>query len=387
MFSSDEVYAAYDRIASAAVNERPQLEQCFGMKCNVHGILHDPVTRKLVKPIEHMLRDPMHVLVSNGVANVHIAHLFQKLYQFKKNGKWLQLATEFLLEFTLPHKHGKPAAEWLARGRFGKKIESFASFAGIMLSLIPIIENWLSHIIPEDHELYQHKVCFTLLSHVVGICFMGPEAAVPHLEVLKQLIPSYVSMYTRLYPDAPTPKLHQMFHLTDHISNVQKLLSCFVTERKHRATKRAALFVFRHIDNTVIKDMINKQCEAISGESESLFSETSLVSPRIIANAHVDLYTSKEAVLSCGQVRCGDIVYLSTRAVGKVEAFFKCQDSLVAQIDLYQYLADDRWTTSSPEVQFCSCADIVDCVVYSVMGESIFVIRPFRIQLDDLISA
>ena len=92
-------------------------------------------------------------------------------------------------------------------------------------------------------------------------------------------------------------------------------------------------------------------------------------------------------MFSCGQLKCGDIVYLSTGAVGKVGAFFKCEDNFVAQIDLFRYLSDDRWTTSSPEVHFCDCADIVDCVVYSAMGENIFVIRPFRIQLDDLLSA
>ena len=45
---------------------------------------------------------------------------------------------------------------------------------------------------------------------------------------------------------------HAFFeHAISDAIRVGKVLSCFVTERKHRATKRAALFVFRSIDNTV----------------------------------------------------------------------------------------------------------------------------------------
>ena len=100
-----------------------------------------------------------------------------------------------------------------------------------------------------------------VVGKVVGICFMGSDDAVEHSVLLQELIGRYIGLFVKLYPKSAVPKLHQLMHLIDNIAYLRKLLSCFVTERKHRATKRAALFVFRHIDNTVIKDCDENNCE------------------------------------------------------------------------------------------------------------------------------
>eukprot|EP00959_Pyramimonas_sp_CCMP1952_P397427 8327534-Pyramimonas_sp.AAC.1 len=71
-------------------------------------------------------------------------------------------------------------------------------------------------------------------------------------------------MFTRLYPAATKPKFHQALHLPENMRCVGKLLSCFVTERKHRIAKRCALYVFRHIDNTVIKYILSRQMVAFT---------------------------------------------------------------------------------------------------------------------------
>ena len=41
-------------------------------------------------------------------------------------------------------------------------------------------------------------------------------------------------MGARLYHHAIKPKYHHVFHVIDHLRQTGRLLSCFVTERKHR---------------------------------------------------------------------------------------------------------------------------------------------------------
>ena len=55
-----------------------------------------------------------------------------------------------------------------------------------------------------------------------------------------------------LHPQTVTPKFHMLCHIVADVCGTGKLLSCFVTGRKHRITKRAALHMFRHIELTVL---------------------------------------------------------------------------------------------------------------------------------------
>ena len=49
-----------------------------------------------------------------------------------------------------------------------------------------------------------------------------------------------------------------------------------------RAAKRAALFVFRYMESTVVKDMLNKQCEKLADTSNCLFHRKFLVNPTVL---------------------------------------------------------------------------------------------------------
>ena len=53
------------------------------------------------------------------------------------------------------------------------------------------------------------------------------------------------------------PKGHHQFHIIDGMLWVGKLLSCFVTERKHKMIKRCALYIFRNLEHTVLRDVVN----------------------------------------------------------------------------------------------------------------------------------
>lgn len=164
-----------------------------------------------------------------------------------------------------------------------------------------------------------------------------------------------------------------------------KLLSCFVTERKHRTTKRCALFVFRHIENTVINDMLNRQCEDIGGGAcESLFTRTFLIKPKVMNISGVQFHHAKLAVLPCGTVRHGDVVWTRSMDVGSVVCFWSAPAhgaQFSVQLRVYTCSNDNRtqWATTDPHVRAVDSDDIVDALAWTPLREGLIrVIPPVR---------
>ena len=77
--SNDDVYRIVDRLRhTKAHGTRTQLEkeeQVFGVSHIDGGLLFDCRTRVIVRPVDHYIRDPMHVLLSGGVASTHAARV------------------------------------------------------------------------------------------------------------------------------------------------------------------------------------------------------------------------------------------------------------------------------------------------------------------------
>jgi len=125
----------------------------------------------------------------------------------------------------------------------------------------------------------------------------------------------------RSYTPIVKPKLHQLHHVVDGMEFVGKLLSCFVTERKHRETKAHALTVFRHMEQTVLKDMVHSQCEQIANGID-LYREAFLVRPSKLAVQGRTLNRAKSAVLRVGEIVAGDIVLSRGDGAGRVIGFW-----------------------------------------------------------------
>ena len=364
VFHTDEtLYGYYDAIEAADPSERDELQQCYGIKFNPHGLMSNQ--REFYKPVSHTIRDWMHMLVSSGVANTQAALL---LCLLMAHGITLKAVGTFIECVHLPHRYGKTSATWVSIKRLGKKRDALASFAIIMLSLIPILACYLEELIDDEHPLVEHKRCWHLLEVIVSVLSLGPELAMPHLARLSTVIDEWGTLYERLYPGANVkPKFHNfVIHVISDAMRLGKLMSCFVTERKHRATKRAALFVFRHIDNTVVKDMLNRQCDAIRGGTESLFTKEYLVKPAIIEMMGTIYRSSKEVVLACGSLFAGDVLLLSDGRVGRADRFWSDGEEIVAQLSAYAQCTDNAncWDRADPQYIVVSTSSIVDAVMW-----------------------
>ena len=174
------------------------------------------------------------------------------------------------------------------------------------------------------------------------------------------------------------PKFHAfVIHVVSDALRVGKVLSCFVTERKHRATKRAGLFVFRAIDNVVARDLLSKQCDAFRGD---LLVRDYLVNPRNLLG-NVATY-AKQAVIHCGAVRFDDLVMTVAGDVGRVIRFFSSAAGIVVQLEVYELVCDVRniWAASTGRFSAYAVDDIVDALTWYQLDDAIVrVIKPVHL--------
>jgi len=388
------IFDIFDRIKSAADKERDILQQQLGMNYNADGILADAWIRTYYKPVDHMLRDWMHMLVSNGICNRELAFLIQALSAV---GVTLGMVNQFVLKFKIPKRLGKVSPTWLSPKRLGNKKTNLQSFASTLVTLIPILVCFLLELVGTDplHPLVDHVACLTTVWQIIGVCSLGPRVAAKHVDLLKRLVAKHHELYVRLYPrSAISPKFHQLLHLCDNSTFLGCLLSCFVTERKHIKTKHVALHVFRQIDNVVITQMVHHQCEQVKGSTCTLFRKIYQIQPKpeVHNDGHgmVTYLVSTTAVLACGSVYRDDVVYLSRAVVGKVVRFWSKEgvDKMCVEVLVYRPAAGrDRWTSNGAVVDMIDTDDVVDtCTWAPVQGDIIRVIPPFRAYLPSISS-
>ena len=376
--TDESVYDFYDAIANAPPADRKDMQKCYGIKFNPHGLMSN--CRSIYKPVSHTIRDWMHMLVSGGIANVQLARVLVALTQARVT---LNTVGAFVEAVHLPSRHGKTSASWVSNKRLGKKKDSLGSFAGTMLSLIPILTTYMVMTVADGDPLQDHRDCLVLLNLLVGALTLGPEKAMDVIGYIDDLIKTWAVAYEKLYPgSAVKPKFHHIvMHLVRDAKRVGKLLSCFVTERKHRATKRSALFTFKGIDNAVCKDMLNKQVTALQNRSQMLFCESYLRNPTEAVINGMRFRTSKHAVLPTGGLHIHDVVYLLDGRVGIVKKFWTTCDSdaIVVMLQLLQQV-DENVFDKSIDFDIAIDADtIADAAMwFDVAPGKIHVIKPVR---------
>ena len=104
MHTNESFYEFYDALKDKPKPELEVVQQQLGLKLNPDGLLHSPYIRTILMPADHMLRDWMHILVNNGVANSQIAFLTKALVN---NHITLKLMEEFMMQFNLPARQVK----------------------------------------------------------------------------------------------------------------------------------------------------------------------------------------------------------------------------------------------------------------------------------------
>ena len=336
--TSQEIFAIVDRLAEAKQRmkktpfEKLQTDEGFTIVPN--GLLLDMPLRRIYKPIEHTIRDWQHTLCSDGVGNTLIRQVLLLILPF---GFSLQHVITFMECCQLPHKYGSVRAkEWLGKNRV--KADTISSFSSIILSLIVLLQMFLDKFCSSIAELSDVCRMHYLFHLILGVLSTGPEEAPLRVGRLRKLTVEFHRLFA-LLSNSLKPKLHHFHHIFDGIDWLGKCLSCFVTERKHRCVKDSALHVFRHLEHTVLADIVNKQCHQFANGVD-LFSEHFLHNPKPIAGAE-NISRSDDAVLHCGHVHRHDICWFQDATCGRAHCFYELDSTILIDVFILSNLADE----------------------------------------------
>ena len=365
-YTDDELFNVIDTMAAAVraggVNLQ-RLQTSLGFDHDPHGLMADVSLRDMYKPSTHHLRDWMHTFVQDGLCNSEMYGIVTRMATLRPPVTLNMLQTFFSM-CSLPKKHGKVSLDWIARQRFSHKKRSMASFSGYMLSIIPITYLFLGHygvdkLLPEEYSSFQ------MVYYCIAILSSGASNAMQHIEVLASLIENHHELFVKLYSDMVKPKQHHAHHVVDTAKWVGKVLSCFVTERKHKLVKRTAVHVHRHFEHTCLLDVLNAQC-AFMAQSEDIFQEEFLQNPqRTVFDDSVCV--SMSAVTHVGELRNGDIIYASGDVAGRVVRFVQRNGGpLSLQIDAMKCYNNDSSLRdeSDTATAFVEVRDVADACIW-----------------------
>ena len=361
--SSDSVHRLCEALAAKkgtlSKTAFAKAETAAGINYLPPGILWDVSLHGIYLPVEHIIVDWMHTFCSDGVANTCIWTTIEFL---KQAGYAPSDVREFLTLCRMPSKYGKPDPAWLHDNRL--QGTSLSAFASSVLHLVPILYLFFDKFCSRDARLRDVGRYLKLMYMIVGTLATGPDAAPHHSEFLRQSMSDFHKLHVELSDDLK-PKLHHMHHVVDGMQWLGKLLSCFVTERKHRHIKDSALHVFRHLEHTVLHDVVNKQCQQMV-EGVELFKEEFLVHPRLVSDVP-DLRRSTRAVLQIGGVHTDDIVWLTGAKCGRAKMFYQFGDDMLAHLALFENAAGvpDQFDERQSVDAFVDTRTIIDtCTWY-----------------------
>lgn len=328
------------------------------------GILQDKTLRDIYKPANHMIRDWQHTMCQDGVANTHIFNISVVLKD--QCDIDIEQVQDFSQLCHYPSNWGKLEKSAFGRQRIRAKSSTIASFSSLILSMVPVLflfmERYVASLIPD------HFAAFQKLHHILGILRLGPETAMKHTETLQALMEDYLERIVNLYGGYIKPKGHHMLHIVEGMEWVGRLLCCFVTERKHRMVKACALHVFRHIEHTVLNDIVNLSIEQIM-DGHDLYAEKFLICPRDIQVNGTTFRRSGRCVMHVGQVGRGDLVINNVGDVGKVISVWQTVDErnhIFFEVDAYPCINNDvriRATTRAYRDVFGSDS-IIDVLIW-----------------------
>ena len=379
--SDADVFKMADMVAAASAGPKArlaELEQRLGINHDPEGIMFCDDLRPLLKPVSGWFRDFMHVLCVGGVANIEVQQVVKAL---QSEGVAPTLITEYFEAFTLPKAMGKANSDWFTVKRLGRPAENqdaWRGFASELLVIIPILCCFLVEAIAPSGRMQRHVACFRLLDRMVKIMTLGADTAAQHAHLMRDVIKDHGALYIELYRDHIKPKFYHLFHLPDHAMNLGKLLSCWTTERKHRACKAIAAHVYNQYEVTLTREVFNEQVHNF--QSDELFLQQHLISPQPLRGTghDNDFKTALSASLLCGTVRKGDVVLLVDGNACVVQLFLAstCDSSIWCVADRWRRIAQYDFHSTPTVTSIVRSTDIVECAIWSVKGGCVRVLPP-----------
>lgn len=371
----DRLRAAFDdpNVTQAQFDE---LQQLFGLNYNPSSVLFCDELRSFIKPIDHYIRDWQHTLVSSGVASTQLAACIAALRSdptCKKHGIKLETIEQYTKHFIMPSKMNKVNMNWF-RSKF-VATDHVKHFSSDVLCMVPLLTSFLVQAVRPLGCMLEHIDCMQMLCELLAVLQYHYSLGAAEYSALRQLVDDHHALFQKLYAQHVKVKFHHLMHLPEDLYRLGSVVSCFVTERKHRDWKRMSLYAFSNVELQSTVDFVN-------------YSVQELVSGRFRYDAHYllnpsdyrDMQYSSSAMCGAGHVQKGDVIVLITefgKIIGEVLRFFQQDTEMHVQVDAYLSLGNNDFDTSVRKSLFTEISAIrAKCMWCRRQGAKIHVLVP-----------
>jgi hypothetical protein len=262
---------AYDQLAAlkaaAGITKGnfDKAEKAFGICFDPACLLADVGLRPFVNPFSYT-RDPMHVLLSGGVANTELYLVLKAIASCMPGFKYSTMKEFCSAAWGRPCTRNAAIGEVFSEVResASKDAEIFKAGASETLSVYPVVRHFLEKFVPL-RLMAKERSSFLALCDILDS--MQACKAAFDLQQLSSM-KMQVRVFLRLHIDAHgvkyiRPKHHYMFHMFRQPEEDLIWLDCFVHERKHQLTKGLADVVknTREFESSVLMAVLNATVE------------------------------------------------------------------------------------------------------------------------------
>ena len=247
--------------------EFKKLQQDYGWNWSEHSLVCSDMS--LVANIPDSLYwDWMHTLCSSGgVVQYELNGILNRLKAVHKNLP--KKLDEFKKFVVLPKSQQKVMKRLSFEDRMvAKPGKHIKAFAGEVLSMVEVFGLWLQLIVEPENVLVEETKCFLLMGRILFLLRSG-DRVLSKLQLLQQLILEHHDLFVRLYPEEAKPKVHLLLHIPTLMKRFWKNLSCFVTERKHKQSKKLGAFCYNKMCDTMLRKSVEHHLVHFS-DSQSL---------------------------------------------------------------------------------------------------------------------
>lgn len=376
--TDDQFYEMADTLA-AYTGPRAgmvRLERSLGITYDPYALIFDAALRHVVLPVTHYIRDWMHVIAGHGVGGTHLAVLFQEL---TRNRITYDMIQQYVIAYTLPKAHGavKPVL-------FSSKHvddDHLRVFASEFLTMVPLMQAFMHDVVQPLGIMADHIACLDHLGAILDVLQSGPVSASRRRDELSRLVNQHHATFVALYgPGACKPKFHHMMHLHDHSARLGCIISCFVTERKHKVVKSTGTWSFNKYEHTVTRSVLFKQLQALS--DTAFYDEASVLNGDKTSADGVELVRATAARLACGEIRRADIVVCQDRSVVEIIGFLKLSGVPVVMaygIRLVPTHVPTEWSRTGAAEHVFDASHIVKPMVFAPRNRDVIrILRPPR---------
>ena len=336
LVSDQEIFQSWDRMKARHGNvskkEFQLWEQACGISFSPFALLANPSLRPILKPTQQNCWDWMNCLLSNGVMNMALYNVLEKLDQWELLSSYVQ---HFQLPKSLSNIKLVPLfdSKRLAKNKKHKKIIATASE---LLTLCSIVAHYMRVVcLPANACKGEVHAFLSILCLIDLLQATWHGTVVPSqlLEAAESSLKQCVALDWKLIK-----KHHWMLHFHQMLSKHQCIPNTFCMERKNKMPGRIATLIqnLSNFEYSVYSEVLTLEMERLS-DPEVFAMEPALLQAKSLPRRLVplaseiwyswnDVSSSNHARIKHGMCSHGDMVYLTSHCgnnfdCGQVQCF------------------------------------------------------------------